>query len=293
MTKGTTVHALYKRLLFLYPAGFREQVGESMEQTFNDLYMERQTEGRTFGFILWIFAETATGIVREHVLLIMKGDVMKNIFANPRSAALLGSLLLVVAFLVAPLIYLMGNLRDAMGAFAYDLADLLYGPVLAAGLVSLVHTLREQMGRQASRRMSLALLATALAAGAFVLVACIRSANRQYHLAHPELHLEGSQTVLIVWTTLVAGLTGAGWHFLGWAFVLIGSAGWTSQHLPRVLSILYLATGIISLSVYRLPGMEGLAGLLCVIVILWQGILLWRAQPQEIQKPGTLPGNTD
>jgi hypothetical protein len=37
-----TVHTLYKKLLTFYPRGFRERLGESMEQMFNDLYQERQ-----------------------------------------------------------------------------------------------------------------------------------------------------------------------------------------------------------------------------------------------------------
>jgi hypothetical protein len=114
-----------------------------------------------------------------------------------------------------------------------------------------------------------------------ILIACIRSANRQYHLFHPELHLEESTTVLVVWTTLVAGLTGAGWHFLGWALTLIGSAGWTSHQLPRLLSVLYLVAGLTSLFVYLLPANEGLAALLGMIVMIWQGILLWKTVPEE------------
>lgn len=133
--------------------------------------------------------------------------------------------------------------------------------------------------------MSLALLAAAFAAGAMVTVACIRAANRHYHLIHPELHLETSSTVLIVWTTLVAGVTAAGWHFLGWALVLIGSAGWTSGRLPRLLSVLYLVAGITSLFVYLLPENEGLAAMLGVVVSIWQGILLWKAKPEETQAP--------
>ena len=210
---------------------------------------------------------------------------MKNLRANPRSAALISSILLALAFIVAPLIYLVGNLRDAMGPFAYSLADFLYGPVWAAALVTLVFTLSERIGEYAPRRMSLALLAAALAAGMFVAVACIRSANRHYHMIHPELHLETSSTVLIVWTTLVAGVSGAGWHFLGWAFVLVGSAGWTSGRLPRLLSVLYLVAGITSLFVYLLPDNEGLAGMLGVVVAIWQGILLWKAKPEEKQGP--------
>jgi hypothetical protein len=127
----------------------------------------------------------------------------------------LASFLLVVAFIVAPLIYLLGNLRDALGPFTYALADFLYGPAWAASLITAVLALRERIGERAPRRMSLAVLAAVLAAGAMVLIACIRSANRQYHLIHPELHLETSITVLLVWTTIVAGVTGAGWHSWG------------------------------------------------------------------------------
>jgi hypothetical protein len=287
------VRTLYQKLLSLYPQRFQEQLGESMEQTFNDLYIERQTKPGWIRFVLWMFVETVVGIVREHLLLITEGASMKNTLAYPRSAALISALLLAVAFIVAPLIYLIGNLRDAMGPFSYALADFLYGPVWAASLVSLVFMLRERIGERAPRRMSLALLAAILAAGTMVLVACIRSANRHYHLIHPELHLENSQTVLIVWTTLVAGVTGAGWHFLGWAQVLVGSAGWTSRRLPRLLSVLYLLGGTVSLFVYLLPEYEGLAGLLGVVVSIWQGILLWRNGPEETQGPGVDPSQLD
>jgi hypothetical protein len=189
----------------------------------------------------------------------------------------LGSLLLAVAFLVAPLIYLTGNLRDANGALAYDLADFLYGPVWAAGLVMAVFALRERIGEHAQRRMTLSLLAALLAALAFVTVACIRSANRHYHIMHPELHLETSTMVLVVWTTLVAGVTATGWHFLGWSFVLLGSAGWTTRRLPRILSVLYLVAGAASLFVYLRPDIEGAVVALGMGVSIWQGILLWKA----------------
>ena len=260
-----------------------------MQQTFNDLCRERQTKGGWFGFMLWTFSETAIGIFREHFLLLTERDKMKNILANPRSTATkwggLASFLLAMAFIIAPLIYLVGNLRDAMGPLSYALADFLYGPVWAASLVTAVFALRERMGEYAPRRMNLALLATLLAAGAMVTVACIRAANRHYHIIHPELHLENSSTVLIVWTTLVAGVTGAGWHFLGWALVMIGSAGWTSHRLPRLLSALYLLAGITSLFVYVLPETEGTAAFLGVVVSIWQGILLWRGESGETQAP--------
>jgi hypothetical protein len=167
--------------------------------------------------------------------------------ANAKSSAValqkwggVASFLMAAAFIVAPLIYLTGNLRAALGPLTYDLADFLYGPLWAASLVTAVFALRERIGGSAQRRMTLSLLAAVLAAGAMVAVACIRSANRHYHIDHPELHLEESATVLVVWTTLLAGLTSAGWHFLGWSFVLIGSAGWSTRRLPRLLSLLYL-----------------------------------------------------
>lgn len=281
MNQQRTITLLYKKLLNLYPREFRERFSDSMAQTFNDLYQEKQTEGKWFSFVPWLFIETAMGIAREYVWALIKGDMMKT-SANLRYTALISSILFAVAFIVAPSIYLVGNLRHAMGPFAYNLADFLYGPVWAASLVSVVFVLRERIGVHAPRRMSLALLASILAAGTMVIIACVRSANRQYHLLHPDLHLEDSITVLTVWGTLVSGLTGAAWHFLGWALVLIGSTGWTSRQLPRLLSALYVIAGLTALFVYLLPNTEGLAALLGVIVIIWQGILLWQVKPEEM-----------
>lgn len=189
------------------------------------------------------------------------------------------SFLMAVAYIIPSLIYLMGNLRHASGPLAYAFADFLYGPVWAASLVTAIFALRERIGERAPHRMTLALFAAFMAAGAFVAVASIRSANRYYHLAHPELHLETSTTVLIVWATLVAGMIGTAWHFLGWTALLVGSAGWTSRRLPRVLSALYLVGGTVSLFVYLLPDIEGTAVALGIVVSIWQGILLWKAEP--------------
>lgn len=200
----------------------------------------------------------------------------------------LASFLMAVSFLVAPLIYLVGNLRDPLGPLGYDLADLLYGPVWGASLVVAVFALRERIGALAQRRMSLALLAAVLAAGAMVLVACIRASNRHYHLLHPELNLENSQTVLVVWATLVAGVTGAGWHFLGWALLLSGSAGWASGRVPRALCVLYLVAGGASLFVYLFAGLEGFAVTLGMVWAVWQGIVLWRGAPGETPTPQTI-----
>lgn len=188
----------------------------------------------------------------------------------------LASFLLAVSFVAAPLIYLTGNLRDATGVFAYNLADFLYGPVLSASLIAVTYVLRERIGESAFRRADLALVAAVLSAVGMAGVAFIRASNRHYHLIHPELNLENSTTVLIVWTTLVAGVNAIGFHFLGWAFVLLGSASWTSHLFPRLLNVFYFLAGVSSLFVYLFPDLEGLVLLLGAIISIWQGILLWK-----------------
>jgi hypothetical protein len=119
----------------------------------------------------------------------------------------------------------------------------------------------------------------------FVMATLFRSSNRNYHLLHPELNLQASQTVLIVWTTLVAGAIATAWHFLGWSLVLLGAAGWTTGRLPRLLSLLYWLVGVASLFVYLLPHMEGGIVLFGVIMNIWQGIWLWKAAPAETPTP--------
>ncbi len=113
----------------------------------------------------------------------------------------------------------------------------------------------------------------------------IRSANRQYHIMHPELHLETSTQVLLVWTSLVAAVSAAGWHFLGWVFVLAGSTGWTTRQLPRLLSGLMILGGIAALFVYQFPDYEGIAAFLAVIVSFWQGAILLRSDFDGEQEP--------
>lgn len=193
------------------------------------------------------------------------------------------SFLIAVALIVAPLIYLTGNLEDPGGPIVYALADFLYGPAFAVALVTAIYVLRERLGERAPRLMTLALLVALLAAATFVMIASIRSANRYYHLTHPDLQLQNASFVLTVWATLVAGMIGAAWHFLGWVFLLVGAAGWTSSRLPRVLSALYFAGGLVALFVYLLPALEGTAMVLGMVVSIWQGLLLWRAEPGVAQ----------
>ena len=87
------VRGLYRRLLALYPQTFQERFGESMVQTFNDLYKERERRHGLFGLVLWIFVETGIGVVYEHTSQISPGDIMKNILSNPKSAAMMSFIL--------------------------------------------------------------------------------------------------------------------------------------------------------------------------------------------------------
>jgi hypothetical protein len=96
-----TIHALYKKLLRLYPRQFRERLGESMEQTFHDLCNEKRRKNQGLSsFVLWTFIETIGGIVREYILLITQGEIMQNRISNPISAALVGLLFM------APFVFL-------------------------------------------------------------------------------------------------------------------------------------------------------------------------------------------
>jgi hypothetical protein len=94
-----------------------------MEQTFNDLYNERKRGPARGFFVLSIFIETAIGIVREHLILHMQGNVMKNILANPGSSAItslilslpLGLTFVAFMFDIEPLVRMLNNLFTIEG----------------------------------------------------------------------------------------------------------------------------------------------------------------------------------
>jgi hypothetical protein len=194
------------------------------------------------------------------------------------------SFVLAAAYIIPALVYLTGDLRAALGPLAYGAADFLYGPAWAVSLITAFWALRAQVGSGTPQRMSWATSATMFAAATMIVVACVRSANRQYHLGHPDLNLENSATVLAAWTTIISGLIGAGWHFLGWSLVLLGSAGRATRRLPLALSATYLATGVAACLVYIRPDLEGGVVLLGVGVSIWQGVYLW-GQKRETRSP--------
>jgi hypothetical protein len=134
MLEQNTVHALYKKLLALYTREFKERMGESMQQTFQDLYQERRIEGGWFRFMLWMFVETTVGIIKEYILLITLGDHMKSSVTNVFKAL---GLIAIGVGIAATGIYL-GETDDAPGAA-------LIGILLMIGAVALgVRTARRK-----------------------------------------------------------------------------------------------------------------------------------------------------
>ncbi len=108
MFEQKTIRSFYKKLLAFYPRVFREQFGEAMEQTFNDVGNERKQQAKqiSFGFLLWMFIETFAGIIKEHLIQIKRGATMENIISNHKSAAISGFLLAMpLAVLLLIMIY--------------------------------------------------------------------------------------------------------------------------------------------------------------------------------------------
>jgi hypothetical protein len=104
VNEQTTVGALYSKLLRLYPRQFRERLGESMEQTFRDLYRERRDARQgLFGFVLWTFFETSGGIIEEHVLQIRQGDGMQAFLTTLKVPAFI-SFLIVLPLMIMEVI---------------------------------------------------------------------------------------------------------------------------------------------------------------------------------------------
>lgn len=138
------VRAAYRKLLNCYPRDFREQMGVSMEQTFVDLYKERMRdrEQGMFGFVVWMFAETSLGIIKEYITLTTQGVTMKTMFTSPKSAAIIsGIICLPFAFLFTLLMLNIepnfGPLQPLLRNADPDQPDVL-GSLIALGTLLLV-----------------------------------------------------------------------------------------------------------------------------------------------------------
>jgi len=80
MTTTERYRNLYAKLLRLYRKPYRERFGEGMEQTFNDLCRERREVGDgLFGFVLWVFAETSAGIIRENIRFVLAQNITRRL----------------------------------------------------------------------------------------------------------------------------------------------------------------------------------------------------------------------
>ena len=159
MNGQATARTFYKKLLALYPRGFRERLGESMEQTFNDLCNERKQPSRGF-FVLSIFIETAIGIVREHLYLLTEGDVMKTILANPKLAAItsfifslpLGLTFVAFMFDIEPLVKPLNNLFTIDGQQINNLGRIVIFGGLLLLPIAFVLNLRPMLKREGPER---------------------------------------------------------------------------------------------------------------------------------------------
>ena len=137
------VRTLYKRLIAFYPRAFKEQLGESMEQTFNDLCNEKQqTKQALLGFVLWTFIETTIGIFREHLLLISSGVIMQTILKTLGSPALV-SLLLIFPFMIMEVV----NRRNFNEDFPFTLFFGLWLNLFAISLILLPIVRARRIGK--------------------------------------------------------------------------------------------------------------------------------------------------
>jgi hypothetical protein len=117
------------RLLRFYPRSYRERFGESMEQTFNDICRERIAAGKGMAhFLVWVFAETSVGIIREYGASKMTQNITRRLVAWAVFVALL---------LIVPVL---GNVYVEgwnWGPFDFVFATvLLYGSALTYELVA-------------------------------------------------------------------------------------------------------------------------------------------------------------
>jgi hypothetical protein len=132
-----TARALYRKLLNFYPKEFKGQLGESMEQTFNDRLNERKQKTHRIGsgYLLGLYIETAAGITKEHMRSITQGNIMKNILTNPTSTAIISTILALPVLTMFLLLIL--NIEPPLGPLEPILKAPPDQPNVAGSLVAL------------------------------------------------------------------------------------------------------------------------------------------------------------
>lgn len=143
MQSKNIILVLYKKLIGLYPQGFKEQFNESMQQTFNDLYKENQNTNQSlFNFVTWTFLETTIGIIREHLL---HGGIMQSTLKSFGLSALI-SFLINLPFLIMEII----NRRQFNEEFPFFLFFALWLNVFAVVLLvmPILRTKKQELTNQ-------------------------------------------------------------------------------------------------------------------------------------------------
>lgn len=77
----------YASLLKLYPWTYRERFGKCMEQTFSDILRDQRDVNRLLPLVLWIYAETTLGIMKEIIRFIYMQPLSKSIMRVARATA--------------------------------------------------------------------------------------------------------------------------------------------------------------------------------------------------------------
>jgi hypothetical protein len=134
----------YRELLRLHPKPYRERFGESMEQTFNDLCRERaETNNGLFGFVLWMFAETFAGIVKENATNIVRCKMKEdsNLVLKTVKYAAIAVAGLMVAGIATVMFLARGTGDDITGVVAPALLI-----TLCSGVTAIVATVFQKRG---------------------------------------------------------------------------------------------------------------------------------------------------
>jgi hypothetical protein len=165
--KKEKVCALYRRLICLYPRGFRERFGESMEKTFGDVCNEesRLKGGISLPFVVSTVGEISAGIFKENLGELIGADRanywLKNIF-------IAGIISLFLSLLFTFGTYFSDNPQKQLGEFSFPVSDFLRGWLIQTIVFTLIVSgLRS--GESVSAKNLLATLAAAVLFGVLLI----------------------------------------------------------------------------------------------------------------------------
>lgn len=247
----------YARLLRLYPKPFRDRFAEGMTQTFGDLCREREQAGGGLpSLVLWMFAETSVGILKERMAMSRIG--MKQILRPAVATA---------AILLIPLVAT--RLSDEV---AWSAGDFLVAAILLFGAGFAFEMAIRRAGGTAYR----AGLGLAVAAGLMLV---------WMNLAVGLIGSEGNPANLLYLAVLIAGFGGAviaRFRPRGMARAMFLTA--LVQALVPLVAILVFRSGIS-------PG-ENAPGVAGVIILSSFFVLLFAASALLFRRAAAAPAAT-